>query len=464
MISDLQHASLIEAFIHAVQKARQEHTSKLVSITEAFTDHPLQFYANGEQLNLDFRQLWSDPEGLTVVGIGTSKVFEADGESRFDQIKSQWTTFIEKHVIEGKTAPGLMLMGGFSFNKKSPEGSEWRNFPSGAMVLPRFVLTQKDEQCQLTVNVLVKPEDDPHTLADHVLEHKNILKSEPPKEHSGGPGELQRLTVESKNGLQWKEAVQKAVDKINHGVLDKIVLSRSLHVKASTPFNIPHILQRLRVQQPSAFVFAIERNGRTFLGATPERLVKKEGQYFYADALAGTAPRSKDKTIDENLGSQLLNDKKNREEHQFVVQMIKSTLAEMCDSQVVPDQPVLLKTRDVQHLYTPISGKSKPNAHLLDAVKNMHPTPAMGGTPREKALELISELETYERGWYSAPIGWMDGQGNGDFSAAIRSGLIHDNEAFLFAGCGVVGDSSPEAEYKETEIKFRPMLNALGGE
>lgn len=143
--------------------------------------------------------------------------------------------------------------------------------------------------------------------------------------------------------------------------------------------------------------------------------------------------------------------------------MIKNAMKESCIRISSPTQPDILKMRDIQHLYTPVRGVAKENVSLLTVVDRLHPTPALGGQPKQKAYEIIRELEVLDRGWYGSPVGWLDTKDNGEFAVAIRSGLINSNNASLFAGCGIVGDSEPESEYTETMIKFRPMLSALGG-
>ena len=150
-------------------------------------------------------------------------------------------------------------------------------------------------------------------------------------------------------------------------------------------------------------------------------------------------------------------------EHGFVVEMIKAALEESCEEIILPDKPQLMKIRDIQHLYTPVIGKCHKDASLLLLVERLHPTPALGGLPKQEAVEKIREVEELDRGFYAAPLGWVDYQGNGEFAVSIRSGLIQGKEASLFAGCGVVADSDSESEYLETSLKFTPMLRALGG-
>ena len=184
---------------------------------------------------------------------------------------------------------------------------------------------------------------------------------------------------------------------------------------------------------------------------------------MYSTCLAGSIARGKDEVEDELLGNMLLNDDKNLIEHQYVVDMIKEAMEDTCSEVVIPEHPRLLKLKHIQHLYTPVKGKVNPDSSLLSLVERLHPTPALGGLPRKTAVEKIREVEDLDRGFYGGPLGWFDHQGNGEFAVAIRSGLIQGNEASIFAGCGVVGDSIAEIEYEETKIKFKPMLSALGG-
>ncbi len=192
--------------------------------------------------------------------------------------------------------------------------------------------------------------------------------------------------------------------------------------------------------------------------------MKKNGNDVFTTCLAGSIKRGKTTKEDLDLGEDILSDQKNLIEHQYVVDMIKEAMSEVCTEVILPDQPQLMKMRDIQHLYTPVTGKTDDQTSLLDIIERLHPTPALGGLPKKPAVEKIREVELLDRGFYGGPIGWMDYRGNGEFAVAIRSGLIQGNEASLFAGCGVVAHSDSESEYQETNIKFRPMLTALGGE
>jgi isochorismate synthase len=202
--------------------------------------------------------------------------------------------------------------------------------------------------------------------------------------------------------------------------------------------------------------------GACFLGATPERLVRLEGRFLKADCLAGSAPRGATEEEDRRLGEALLADAKERHEHALVVQAVREALAPVCSSFCAPETPGLLRMPNVQHLHTPVRGTLRGQTSILELVERLHPTPAAGGLPREAALPLIRRYEPFGRGWYAAPVGWLDALGDGEFAVAIRSALIRGQEALLYAGCGIVAASDPDREYAESCLKLRPMLWALG--
>ena len=241
------------------------------------------------------------------------------------------------------------------------------------------------------------------------------------------------------------------------------MLARELRLHFEGDIQVDIVLKKLLMEQSESYVFAFESKGDCFIGASPERLVKMEKNQVYSTCLAGSSARGKDLTEDEYLGQTLLHDEKNLAEHRFVVEMIKEAIEDTCSEVVIPDHPQLLKLRHIQHLYTPVKGKPRGDTSLLMLAERLHPTPALGGLPKNSALLKIREVEDLDRGLYGGPLGWFDYQGNGELAVAIRSGLIQGDEASIFAGCGVVEDSVAQLEYQETNIKFKPMLSALGG-
>jgi menaquinone-specific isochorismate synthase len=210
-------------------------------------------------------------------------------------------------------------------------------------------------------------------------------------------------------------------------------------------------------------LFAFGTADRCFLGATPERLVKLAGREVFVDCIAGSIARGVTDDEDERLAQVLLASEKDRTEHEVVVHAVKEALSGVCDELIRPsDTPKVVRSRNVQHLSTPLRGRLSGGNCVLDLVERLHPTPAVGGFPRDLALHAIREREGFDRGWYAGPLGWVNGNGEGEFAVAIRSALLAGNEATLYAGAGIVADSDPDAEYAETGLKLKPMLAALG--
>ena len=256
----------------------------------------------------------------------------------------------------------------------------------------------------------------------------------------------------------WKESVAAATRRIAAGELDKVVLSRALEVIADVAFD-PHVIAaRLAAAHPHAYRYDIDG----FVGATPELLVSRFDDVVRAHPMAGTTPRTGDPTIDSAQASELLHSPKNRGEHQITIDMVLDTLLGFTSFVDAAPAPSVVAAGSVQHLATEVEGRlSEPAASVLDLVAALHPTPAVGGRPRDTALALISELEGDDRGPYAGPVGWVDAQGNGAWAVALRGAHIEGNRARLRAGVGVVADSDPDSEFAETQAKFTSVLAAI---
>jgi salicylate biosynthesis isochorismate synthase/menaquinone-specific isochorismate synthase len=217
----------------------------------------------------------------------------------------------------------------------------------------------------------------------------------------------------------------------------------------------------LREVFPSCFTYCVGTQDRAFIGASPELLVRRDGARAQTVALAGTTRRSADPSVDDHLGEKLLHSAKDREEQAIVTARIERTLKPVSVWVAAAEEPMLVKVQNVQHLATPIRAQLREPLSTLELAGLLHPTPAVGGEPRERAIKLIPELEGLDRGWYAGPVGWTDMAEDGEFCVALRGGLLRDKTAHLFAGCGVVRDSDPAAELAETEIKLQTMLPLL---
>jgi isochorismate synthase len=274
---------------------------------------------------------------------------------------------------------------------------------------------------------------------------------------------LARL-AERPNRAAWDRLVGLFAGAVGRGRLDKVVLARRVDLRSPMDIDVENALRRLAAGAPESTIYAFVRGGGTFLGATPERLVRTAGRDFETVAIAGSAARGTTAAQDAALAAALLASEKEREEHAVVVEMLRTSLAPLAETLEVGATPGILPLRDVQHLVTVVRGRLREEAGLLGLAERLHPTPAVGGEPRALALEMIAEHEGIERGWYAGPIGWLGADGDGELMVALRCGLVAGRDATLFAGCGIVADSDPEREWEESRMKLRPIVSALGRE
>ena len=260
----------------------------------------------------------------------------------------------------------------------------------------------------------------------------------------------------SDDKADWNRLMNAIADGISCGEMTKVVSSREVEFTSETPYNVASILANLVDNNPNCFIFGYEKDGRTFVGASPEILVRHRGSEILSYALAGTAPKDGPNAWTKE---QLLTNKKNLVEHNIVRNRIVNTMR-----QITPDITVgetgIMELQHLYHLRTIITAKDSTKS-LVEWAKLLHPTPALGGEPREKALALLQKYESHERGMYAAPFGFMKDMGDGIVVVAIRSALIMDNVLYAYAGCGVVADSNADEEYAETNNKMRTILDAL---
>lgn len=260
----------------------------------------------------------------------------------------------------------------------------------------------------------------------------------------------------SDDKADWNRLMNAIADSISRGEMTKVVSSREVEFTSETPYNVASILANLVDNNPNCFIFGYEKDGRTFVGASPEILVRHRGSEILSYALAGTAPKDGPNAWTKE---QLLTNEKNLVEHNIVLDRIVNTM-----KQITPDVTVgetgIMELSHLYHLRTIIIAKDSTKS-LVEWAKILHPTPALGGEPREKALALLQEYESHERGMYAAPFGFMKDMGDGIVVVAIRSALIMDNVLYAYAGCGVVADSDADEEYAETNNKMRTILDAL---
>jgi menaquinone-specific isochorismate synthase len=268
-----------------------------------------------------------------------------------------------------------------------------------------------------------------------------------------------RFTVTScRPPAEWCDAVAGATKRIRDGELDKVVLAREVLVEADQPFDVAVLLQRLRAGYPDCFVWDVDG----FVGASPELLVSRQGDVVRAHPMAGTTARRGDPEADARAARALFASPTYRREHQVTIDAVHDGLLPFCSYVDYEPEPSVVPLANVAHLATRVEGRlSHPPASVLELVRALHPTPAVCGRPREAALEVIAELEGFDRGPYGGTVGWVDAAGNGTWAVAIRCTRIDGATARVFAGNGIVGDSDPETELAETRAKLQAVLGAL---
>jgi len=334
------------------------------------------------------------------------------------------------------------------------------------LILPKLLITIDADGAWLTANVVVggDTEDSEEAALEDVRvgsELWDVVRAAQTgtalQSASGGL----RLVAGSPRE-SWQATVARYAGAVGRGRVDKVVIARRLDLEADRDFDIPATLRRLEVVAPESTIFAISQRGRTFLGASPERLARVEGREYRSVALAGSAGRGVDAAEDDRLADSLVRSDKDREEHRVVVEMLRESLAPISERLAVDRQPHVVRLRHVQHLASEINGRLRDRVGILALIERLHPTPAVGGQPRDVALDLIQEEERLDRGWYAGPVGWVDPHGDGEFAVALRCGVVRGRAVSLFAGCGIVADSDPNLEWEESRLKLRLLESALG--
>lgn len=465
----------------AEQQARTSGHSVLVSAAEAVADlDPLAVVQAMEQaaqadaglsaLLQAGQAFWASPGGeLTIAAFGAATVIVPTGPDRFANADLTWRSLLDHAVLDdasrGALGTGPLLIGGFAFDPEGPRTALWQGFPSTHLIAPALHVTASRDGCWLTTTVIVAPDGTASTPLELLARFVSLALATHPGAHAERaerslPSSLAFTDVQTK--ASWRTLVGDAIAAIDEGALDKVVVARAVQGVAPRAMHVAALLDRLRVVHRSAYVFGYWRGNQAFVGASPELLVRVSGNDVTASSLAGSARRGATPREDATLAAELLASDKNRTEHAMVHDALRGALTELCDDVTSSETPSLLTLPHVHHLHTAVRARLRAGHSLLALASALHPTPAVGGSPREPALRFLREHERLDRGWYAAPIGWI-GRSGGELAVALRSALLSADgrHATLFAGCGIVAESDPEQELAESEVKLRPMQSAL---
>ena len=421
-----------------------DHAPSLAYRSESCaTIDPLQVFAAAGNAP---RFYWEQPSAARFrVGVGAAARIRVAGAGRFAEAEAAARALFARMRWDGDGPRIAHLFGGFAFAPDGPRGETWDGFPNSELCLPELVHSLEDGKCDRAVL----------EGSRWASLQTRALALSPPA----------RGVVEICNGGPdpYRRQVELALEAIRACRLNKVVVAREVHVASSSSIDAIAWLLALRERFPTCTLFAVGQGDAVFLGASPERLVRVRGPRVETAALAGTAPRGASRSADRAIGAALCDSSKNGAEHDFVVRHIESVLRDCCDDVAVASEPTLLRNRTVQHLCTDLSARRRDEqpVSLLELVGRLHPTPAVGGAPREQALDWLAGHEPFDRGWFAGPVGFVQSDGDGEFAVALRSALVRGRHATAWAGAGIVARSDPEAEYTETELKLRAVLGPL---
>lgn len=368
--------------------------------------------------------------GEGLVGWGEAARVEFTGAERFSRAQRWWTQWCAAADIDDEvdtTGSGPVAFASFSFDRSG----------TSVVIVPEVTLVRRAGRTWLTVV------GDP----DHLLGPTSTPRR---------PGDV-RWSQGTRNALDWQSSVAAAIDRIGAGELDKVVLARDIVATVDEDVDARFLLDRLAAAYPECWTFSVDG----LVGATPELLIRREGDAVLSRVLAGTVRRLDDEVADGRLTAALLASDKDQEEHDYAVRSVAAALARHCTDLDVPSRPHVLRLANVAHLATDVRGEIADGSAALTLAASLHPTAAVCGTPTERALALIAELEGMDRGRYSGPVGWIDSRGDGEFGIALRCAEVSGRQVRLFAGCGIVAGSRPEAELAESQAKFVAVRDAL---
>ncbi len=372
--------------------------------------------------------------GDGVVGWGRALTFSPDGSDRFDAADDWWAETVASAVVRDEVelpGSGLVAFGSFTFAGET----------GSTLVVPEVIVGRRDGRSWAT------------TIGRALSASADLAPREP-----SVPVGTRYIDDDDRRSL-WSATVERAVERIQAGDLDKVVLARSVDAEFDQPIDVRSPLARLAAGYPSCWTFHVDG----FFGSTPEMLVRLEGGLVTSRVLAGTIRRTGDDARDLALAASLARSSKDLEEHEYAVRSVADALAPHCTAMFVPEAPFVLHLPNVMHLATDVTGVLRDDSGALALVASLHPSAAVGGTPTAEAVALIADIEGLERGRYAGPVGWIGASGDGEWGIGLRSAQVGEDgrTVRMFAGCGIVADSSPADELAEADAKLIPVREAL---
>ena len=395
------------------------------------------------------KMYWADRDGQQeVAGVGTADIVAREESDSIDSL------FEQLHPRLEAGEPGTRYFGGMRFNGRSVPDAAWRDFDGYRFVLPRFELSQRGSDSVLACQWLRS-----EVAADTLMKEVDTLAFPTVGTDCTHAVAIGRRNLPDRTG--WDAAVSGTLKLVCDGALDKVVLARKSIFGFAAELDPLACLEALSPEAEHCYRFCfVPAAGRAFLGASPERLYRREGQRILCDAIAGTRTRGDGASLDQQLERDLMGSEKERREQDYVVRGIRESLAPLCSALNAAADPSVVKLHQCQHLMSTFEGTLRDGVGDADLLKALHPTPAVGGYPTDRAVCEIEEREPFDRGWYAGPVGWV-GRDGAEFAVAIRSGLVEGSTLSVFAGAGIVAGSVPGDEWEELDYKISHFTQAL---
>ncbi|MGD1949079.1 MAG: isochorismate synthase MenF [Leptolyngbyaceae cyanobacterium] len=450
------------------RQATHDQHAKLANFTVPIS--PIEPWLALQQLEATYPiHFYYSTTNYTLLGLGITIAQQAAGCDRFERMQQFVDVWKRRILSSEQNGPVIKpyFLCGFTFFDQAANSS----FSAAQVFVPQLQIVQRNGQTAVSLNYLVDDEVNITRIVDDIRQRLQTLETAAKKASSAllSQNALQTPNVVRDVG-NFEQMVSGVLPALRSSKLHKVVLADALDVLSVNPFSIPASLRALSLAYGDCCIFSVSNGkGPVFIGASPERLLSigplgpsVNGKQLTTDALAGSAPRGDTAIKDQLIADQLLKNPKERYEHQVVVKFIVEQLIELGLNPEFGNSPNVLRLANIQHLHTPIRAVLPDHLKPLNLVKILHPTPAVAGFPRPVASQLIQTTESFDRGLYASPIGWIDANGNSEFVVGIRSALINGRQARLFAGAGIVAQSKPQSELAEVKLKLQALLGALG--
>lgn len=396
---------------------------------------------------------WQRPAREQVLlGLGQALIIETRGGQRFPWLRREWRQLQQNwtHINQGSANPRARAFVGFSFDPQAAGSGHWAGFPNAMLMVPELLLEWRGGRCMLTFSHLREQDEQSERVIGRWLVRLNGLLQDVFRAHNPVSGVL-HARQERPEAELWRQQVAEAVTAMENGPMTKVVLARELLVSLGKRVDHRDLLYRLSQDYPACTLFGVRFDGAILVGATPERLLSIRRGRVVSDALAGTFEQGREGAVEEMV----------RHEHRPVVEAIVEALEPYCHELEAGCRPTSMQLRQLSHFYTRVQGRLKNEGDPFGLLEALHPTPAVGGLPRGKALDWIRKREGIERGWYTGGLGWLGGAGEAELSVILRCGLIEEKCIRLFAGAGITAISDPASEFAETELKMSALLERL---